>query len=103
MYKLEILASARGEILEIARLHKALVGPISAKKITEKIRNSLSLLRTNPNLGILLEDKEMRKFQYRKLICDNYLCFYRVIADKVFIYHIVDGRTDYPRLFGDLG
>jgi len=39
---------------------------------------------------------------YRKLICGNYLCFYRVIGEAVFVYHVADGRTDYPKMFDQL-
>jgi plasmid stabilization system protein ParE len=101
-HKLEILTSARGEILEIARLHLELVGPASARKITAKIRKSIENLRTHPFMGMALEDKALRQAGYRKLICGNYLCFYRLIGETVFIYHIVDGRTEYKRLFRSL-
>jgi plasmid stabilization system protein ParE len=101
-HKLEILSPARREILEIAQLHKELVGPVSAKKITDKIKNSLNLLRKNPYMGMPLEYKDLRQLEYRKLICGNYLCFYRIIADTIYIYHIVDGRTNYPHIFKEI-
>lgn len=97
-YSLEILAPARAELLEIARLHMALVGPQSARKITEDIREALNLLRYQPYMGTVFQDKELSRDGYRKLICGNYLCVYRPIADTVYVYHIVDGRTDYPKL-----
>ena len=101
-YKLEILAPARSEILEIARLHLELVGPVSARKITDRIKESLGRLRAHPFMGTELEDRELRKLGYRRLIVGNYLCFYRLIGDTVFVYHIVDGRSDYPKLLSDL-
>ena len=96
---LEILAPARNEIHEIARLHLELVGPVSARKITAKIKDSLSRLRIFPLMGALVEDEPLRQSGYRRLVCGNYLCFYRLIGDTVFIYHIVDGRSDYKKIF----
>ncbi len=37
--------------------------------------------------------------EYRRIVSGNYVCVYRVIDDAVVIYRIVNGRTDYPRLF----
>jgi plasmid stabilization system protein ParE len=101
-YKLDILAPARNEIHEIARVHMSLVGSNSAKKITDKIKKSLEYLRANPLMGMFVDEMELRRLGYRKLISGNYLCFYRVISDTVLVYHIVDGRTDYPRIFNEL-
>jgi plasmid stabilization system protein ParE len=101
-YDLEILAPARNEILEIARLHMELVGPESARKITAKIKDSLEHLRTHPHMGISLRDRMLQAEGYRMLICGNYLCIYKPLGDTVYIYHIVDGRSNYPRLFSDL-
>jgi plasmid stabilization system protein ParE len=101
-YKLEILPPARDEILEIARLHLELVGPESARKITARIRESLEHLRTQPLMGMAPEDKSLRQMGYRKLICGHYLCFYRLIGETVFVYHIADGRTEYKQLFRSL-
>jgi plasmid stabilization system protein ParE len=99
MYKLEILASAREEILDIAQLHLELGGSASTRKITAKIKESLEHLRTHPQMGTALTGKDLTQKGYRKLVCGNYLCFYRLIGDTVFVYHIADGGTEYKRLF----
>jgi plasmid stabilization system protein ParE len=101
-YRLELLAPAQRELEEIARAHLELVGPLSARKITDRIYSALEKLRTYPELGIACRDKQLATAGYRMLICGNYLCFYRRIAAIVFICHIVDGRTDYPKLLSDL-
>jgi len=101
-YKLELLAPAQRELEEIARVHLELVGPLSARKITDRIYDALEKLEIYPNLGIICRDKQLASAGYRMLICGNYLCFYRQIGTMVFVYHIVDGRTDYPRLLSDL-
>ena len=101
-YKLEILVPARSELHEIARLHMELAGSQSARKITDKIKSSLGKLVTHPLMGISFQDTTLRREGYRRLICGNYLCIYRLIGDTVFVYHIVDGRTNYKRLLSDL-
>ena len=98
-HNLEILAPARNEIHEIARLHLALVGPVSARKITDKIKDSLAHLRTYPLMGMPVEDKTLRQLGYRRLICGNYLCFYRLEGDNIYLHHVADGRTDYKKIF----
>ncbi|MDR3283982.1 MAG: type II toxin-antitoxin system RelE/ParE family toxin [Treponema sp.] len=94
-----LLAGARRELQTIAALHKSLVGPQSAKRITDKILNHLELLNTFPNLGRPLPDAELQAKEYRMLVTENYISIYRVIDDMVYVYHIVDGRTNYPNLF----
>jgi len=101
-YRLELLAPAQRELEEIARVHLTLVGPVSARKITDRIYAALRKLETYPNLGIVCRDKQLAAMGYRILICGNYLCFYRQIGTVVFVCHIVDGRTDYPKLLSDL-
>ena len=102
LYDLELLAPAQRELEEIARMHFEIVGPQSARKITDRIYSALEKLKQFPNLGIACRDKRLASAGYRMLICGNYLCFYRQIGSVVFVYHIVDGRDDYPKLLLDL-
>jgi plasmid stabilization system protein ParE len=102
MLKLELLAPAWKELEAVGDIHLKLTGPASAERITDGILDTLECLRSTPLLGMECEDRELKDKGYRRLICGNYLCFYRVIGDTVFIYHIVDGRTDYPRIFASM-
>ena len=101
-YKLKILTPAREEIRVIARLYTELVGANSTRKITAPLRKSIEHLRDHPYLGVTLEERDLSQLGYRKLVSGNYLCFYRLIEDTIFIYHIADGRTDYKQLFRNL-
>lgn len=87
MAKIEILESAQRELEAIAELHMNLVGPNSARKITDRILDSLSRLERFPLSGSLPRDAELLKSGYR------------LIADTVFVYHIVHGASNYPVLF----
>jgi len=101
-YRLEILTPAQRELEDIAILHMELVGPDSARKISDRIYTALEKLKTFPDMGILCRDKQLALAGYRMLICGNYLCLYRLIGTVIFIYHIVDGRSDYQKLFSDI-
>lgn len=95
---LEIRPEAWDELEAIADKHLMLSGEISARKITDKILDTLELLETNPLIGTECREYPFKGEGYRRIICGNYLCFYKV-TDTVCVYHIVDGRTDYPRYF----
>jgi len=101
-YKLKILKLAQHELEEIALIHMELVGTESARRVTDRIHNALQKLQSHPHMGVLCSNKLLPLEDYRMLICDHYLCIYRLIDQTVYVYHIVDGRTNYPRLLEDL-
>lgn len=96
--KLEILAPAQRELEEIALVHLELAGSNAARKITNRIYNALELLTQYPGMGVSCKDKPLKLQDYRMLVCGYYLCVYRLIGDTVFVYHIADSRSDYPKL-----
>ena len=98
-YKLEILAPAQAEFEEIARVHMALSGPSSARKITNKIYEALSQLTQFPLSGPAIQDSELRMADFRYLCVEPYLIFYRFFESTIIVYHIVHGSRDYPKLF----
>lgn len=96
---LEILPPAQGELEEIAQVHMALSGPSSARKITDQIFDALEQLTRFPLSGPPIRDEQLRSAGYRTILACKYLIVYRVLRDTVVVYHIADGRTDYPKLF----
>ena len=98
-YNVELLASAWEELDRIADTHLNLVGAKSAQNVTDKILNTIELLSDNPYLGIEPKYTKIADQGFRMLICNKYLCFYKVGADTIKVYHIVDGRKEYPNLF----
>lgn len=99
MANLVILEPAQRELEEIAQLHRNLVGPNSARKITNKIFDALSRLELFPLSGSLPRDKELRDGGYRYVIADKYICVYKLIGETVYVYHIAHGAGNYPLLF----
>ena len=100
-YEVELLAPAWRELEEIADLHLALVGAKSAQKITDTILDDIDRLSISPHLGKACEEHELATDNYRRLVCGKYLCFYRIIGKKVYVYHIVNCKKDYPKLFSE--
>ena len=96
--QLVILTPAWRDIDRISDLHLMLVGPKSAEEITDKLLDTIALLAEQPYMGALHPDPSLAGHQYRKLICGKYVCIYKVIDQTVYVYRIVDGRTDYPKL-----
>ena len=97
-YRLEILTPAWQDIDRISDLHLLLVGAQSAQKITDKLLYAIALLASQPYMGALHPDSFLAQREYRKIIRGNYVCVYKVIGTTVYVYRIVDGRTDYPKL-----
>ena len=98
-YEVELLPEAWDELDRIANTHLYLVGPNSAKKTTDKILNTLKYLEDNPYMGAEAKYSFLAEQGFRVIACGNYLCFYKVGVDIVEVYHIADGRKDYPKLF----
>lgn len=95
----EILSPAWLELEEIAEYHLNAVGVNSARNITDKILSSLERLEHHPLSCPFAPDEELRLQDYRMLACGKYVCFYRLIGNTVFVYHIVHGSRDYSKLF----
>ena len=75
MAELVILEPAQRELEEIAQLHLNLVGPNSARKITDLMLDTLSRLEMFPLSGHIPQDKELRNGGYRLVIAGEvYLC-----------------------------
>lgn len=98
-YKLDILAPAQAEMEEIARVHMALSGSRSARRVTNRIYHAMDQLTRFPLSGPIIQDDELRTAGFRYIIAETYLIFYRFSEGAVIVYHIAHGATDYPKLF----
>lgn len=93
-----LLSPAWRDLDRISDLHMLLAETKFAEEITDKLLDTIALLAEQPYMGALHPDPFLAQHQYRKLICGKYVCVYKVIGQTVYVYRIVDGRTDYPRL-----
>jgi toxin ParE1/3/4 len=96
-YKIRILQIAREDIVEIY-FYIATDSPKSALAMTDKINDKIDTLAELPLIGKIVPDNELAKQEYRMLIIDNYIAFYKVIDDEVVVYRVLHGMRDYPDL-----
>lgn len=97
--KLIYLPEADRDILEIARFHAEKLGAKYARGIYQTIREEVSRLRDFPLLGQAHPDPELAVKGYRKLVLTKtYVAVYKATDGTVFVYRIVNGATDYPKL-----
>lgn len=93
------LAPAARDMEEIVKFHIANVGPASARKVYAEIEDAINRLADFPLLGQTHPDPILAGNGFRKLVLTKtYVVVYKIIGDTVYIYRIVNGRTDYPRL-----
>ena len=98
-YAVSILPPAQYELEEIAQLYLSLSGTNSARKITDSIYNATEQFSLFPQSGPPIRDTELRAMGYRYIVVEKYVAIYRLLGETVVVYHIFDGRSDYPTLF----
>jgi len=96
-YKVEILLAAWQDIDKISDFYMKMSGSVSAQRITDQILDTLEKLGDFPYMGAQHPDPELMRREYRKVICGDYVCVYKVIGPSVYVYRVVNGRTDYPK------
>ena len=96
----DLVIQAMRDLEGIAQLYLVLAGADSAEKFIDEILHTVDLLRTFPYSGALHPDMVLAEREFRKVICRDYVCVYEVIDSEktVYIYRIVNGKTDYPQL-----
>ena len=99
LYAVRLLDPAQAELEEIARLYLSLSGVRSARKIPDRIYDALEQLSRLPLSGPAMRETDLRNLGYRFISAEKYIIIYRPVGDTVFVYHIFDGRSDYPTLF----
>lgn len=102
MYKLFISPAAQEDLLEIKRyITEEIENPNSAKKVVLRITKRLRDLIDFPQSGVLLSSKINLDIGYRYIVCDNYLAFYRVEKDEIYVDRVMYGRRDYMKILFD--
>ncbi len=71
-YKIDIRPEAWAEISRIADKHLSLVGPASAKKITDQLLDDINMLATSPYMGMECPEYLLIPDHYRRLVSGVY-------------------------------
>jgi plasmid stabilization system protein ParE len=97
-YIIRLLKVAEEDLNEIIS-YISLDNPGAAEKFANNIETNIELLSSNPYLGRIPGDEEIRKFGYRYLIIENYLVFYTIEQKTIFIHRIIHGARDLISIF----
>jgi len=73
--------------------------PAAAEALAAKIEKDLHLLSLNPHLGRVPKEEELARLHYRYLVVENYLIFYTIEGQTIFIHRMLHGARDYLPLF----
>lgn len=83
-------------------IFESLQNPAAAQNTVNDILDSLEKLQDFSEMGPPLSSVTEIETDYRFLVCGNYLVFYRVKGEDVYIDRILYGKRDYLRiLFGN--
>lgn len=100
-YNVELLPAAYSDLDEIFDYIMA-ENPQAAERILENIMQSLQRLESYPHSGAPLFDRSLKKYDFRMVIVEPYIAFYRFIGDKVVVYRIFNGARHYSHLLKDM-
>lgn len=100
-YKIDITKPALKDLdYIIYYIVEELKEPGIAKKLYDKIINNINNLSEYPRIYAVIQNKNLKQFDYRKIVVDNYLIFYRVIDETnvVQVDRIMYGGMDWENL-----
>ena len=96
-YNVELLPAAYADLDEIFDY----IMPDSLQAANETLDNIISSLRkleNFPQSGVPLTERSIKKFNFKMVIVNPYIAFYRCIDGKVIIYRILHCARNYPHL-----
>jgi toxin ParE1/3/4 len=97
-YTIRFLRAAEDDLSEIIN-YIAADRPSAADVLATKIEKNLNLLSKNPQLGRIPNEEELMRLGYRYLVVQNYLIFYTLEDQVIYVHRILHGARDYLSLF----
>lgn len=91
-YKVELLPAAYEDINDIFD-YILIDDPTSAENMLNNILTSLQPLESFPNSGIRVTEKSLKSYDFRMVIIEPYIAFYRFVDNKVYIYRILSHKN----------
>lgn len=103
MNRLHLSLDARTDLEEIREyISTELENPSAAENTIARITKELRILQSFAQAGALLSSITNIQSEYRYLTIGNYMVFYRVLGEDVYIDRILYGKRNYLRtLLGD--
>ncbi len=101
--KVQILPFAWEGLARIKYSVRAEFGEDVAQRLTDHILDSLERLEQFPDSGSLTPDPWLNAMGFRMVISDKRnVAIFRRVGDSVFVYMIVDTRTEYTKVFRNM-
>lgn len=98
-YKVEIFPTAWEDLKRIEDWHALQFDVETALKVSEHILDTMERLEDFPDSGSLTPDEWLNQKGHRMVICKKHIIIYKLIKDRVYIYHIADSQIEYTKLF----
>ena len=96
-YTVRLLRVAEDDLTEIVT-YIAADRPSAAEALADKFEKNVALLSRHPRLGRIPEQEDLARMGYRYLVVDNYLVFYIIEKNTVYVHRVLHGARDYLRL-----
>ncbi|ADG81839.1 RelE/StbE family addiction module toxin [Thermincola ferriacetica] len=96
-YEVELLPAAYTDLDEIFD-YIMVDNTQAAAGMLDNIMQALRRLENFPHSGTPLLNSSLKKFDFRMIIIEPYIAFYRLINNKVVVYRILHGARNYPHL-----
>lgn len=103
MNKIHLSESAQNGLIEIkSYIEEELLNPSAALATVSKITKSLRIPETYAKAGAMLSSITDVESDYRYIVSGNYMSFYRIHENEIYVDRILYARRDYMRvLFGN--
>jgi toxin ParE1/3/4 len=73
--------------------------PAAADLVLARIEKGLARLMKHPHLGRIPKEDDLARLGYRYIVVDDYLIFYTVEGEAIYVHRILHGARDYLRSF----
>ncbi|MGA9365492.1 MAG: type II toxin-antitoxin system RelE/ParE family toxin [Bacteroidota bacterium] len=97
-YSVRLLRIAEDDLTEIVT-YIAADRLSAAEALADKIEKNLNLLSRNPYLGRVPKEEQLARLGYRYVVVQNYLIFYTIEEQTIYVHRILHGARDYMSLF----
>ena len=99
--KVEFLQDALNDLEELIEFI-AQDSVSAAKKMQAQVMKKIGELQQFPRRGMPAPEPKMKEAGWRMLFISPYVAFYRIIENKVLIYRIFHGASNYPMLYSQM-
>lgn len=95
-YQIHITKTAERDLADAADyIEFTLKNPSAADKLLDKAEEKISELSAFPEVHALIDDPVLSAWGIRFTVVNNYLAFYTIIGDTIYIIRFLYGKRDW--------